>query len=123
MHTNFDTLLLMLLEFWQHLHQAGCTRQVGGTQVERTLTMEQKRLDFKPMAGAALPLDQPTDACLLASSLIDALLRFASATLQATNLTSFCAEVIVPSTQCNLQVFLQYWQRTCQNTSPPSLLK
>ncbi|KAK9825577.1 hypothetical protein WJX74_007103 [Apatococcus lobatus] len=62
-------------------------------QVERTLTTEQKRVDFRPMAGMVLPLDQPTDACLLASSLIDALLRFASATLQATNLTSFCAEV------------------------------
>lgn len=83
--------------------------QCCGTQVERTLTTEQKRLDYKPMAGATLPLDQPTDACLLASSLIDALLRFASAALQATNLTSFCAEVILPNSPCNLPVLFKYW--------------
>ena len=57
------------------------------------MTSEQKRIDFRPLPDMTLPLDQPTDACILASSLLDALLRCASASLQATNLTSFCAEV------------------------------
>jgi len=64
-------------------------------QVDRTLAAEQRKADFLPKAegGAALELERPTDAARLATALLRAAARVATANLHGANLSSFLAQV------------------------------
>lgn len=62
-------------------------------QIRHMLQVEQKRGDYRPSEELPPPLDQATEACCLVSSLLAAVLKEASQTLQAANLISFNAEV------------------------------
>lgn len=61
-------------------------------QVRQRLQTEQKRVDFRPSEEFPPALDQATEACCLVSSLLAAVLKEASQTLQAANLISFNVE-------------------------------
>ncbi len=63
--------------------------------MDRTLAAEQKKTDFLPKgdAGAALELERPTDAALLATAPLRAAARVATANLHGANLSSFLAQV------------------------------
>ena len=67
-----------------------------GLQLDRTLTSDQKRLDFRPPEDVAPPLDRPTEACQLATALLTALSSSAPQTLQGSNLTAFSGEARGP---------------------------
>lgn len=67
-----------------------------GLQLDRTLTSDQKRLDFRPPEDLAPPLDHPTEACQLATALLAALSSSAPQTLQGSNLTAFNGEARGP---------------------------
>lgn len=84
-------------------------------QVDRTLAAEQKRADFLPRAdgGPALELERPTEAALLATALLRAAARVATANLHGANLSSFLTQVpscmpvgLLPSGQ---QLALDLW--------------
>eukprot|EP00891_Asterochloris_glomerata_P000050 jgi/Astpho2/50/fgenesh1_pg.00001_%23_28_t len=64
--------------------------------LDRTLTSDQKRLDFRPPEDLAPPLDRPTEACQLATALLAALSSSAPQTLQGSNLTAFNGEARGP---------------------------
>ena len=70
-------------------------------QMDRTLTSEQKRIDFRPPEDLPPPLDKPTDACLFATMLLSAAAKAAQQTLQGTNGSAFVSEVT--SCQSDLQ--------------------
>lgn len=65
------------------------------SQVDRTLVAEQRRSDFLPKAegGPALELERPTDAALLATALLRAAARVATANLHGANLASFLTQL------------------------------
>ena len=62
-------------------------------QMDRTLTSEQKRIDFRPPEDLPPPLDRPTDACLFATTLLSAAAKAVQETLQGTNGSAFVSEV------------------------------
>ena len=69
-------------------------------QIDKTLAAEQKRADFQPRGDGALALDMPTDACVLVTALLRAVVEVAADTLHPGNLGPFLAEVRGSST-CN----------------------
>ena len=69
-------------------------------QMDRTLTSEQKRIDFRPPEDLPPPLDKPTDACLFATTLLSAAAKAVQQTLQGTNGSAFVSEVT--SRRCDL---------------------
>jgi hypothetical protein len=65
----------------------------GCAQIDKTLAAEQKRADFQPRGDGALALDMPTDACVLVTALLRAVMEVAADTLHPGNLGPFLAEV------------------------------
>ena len=63
------------------------------TQIDKTLAAEQKRADFQPRGDGALALDMPTDACVLVTALLRAVVEVAADTLHPANLGPVMAEV------------------------------
>ena len=61
-------------------------------QVDKTLAAEQKRADFQPRGDSALALDLPTDACVLVTALLRAVVEIAADTLHPGNLAPCLAE-------------------------------
>ena len=61
--------------------------------MDRTLTSEQKRIDFRPPEDLPAPLDRPTDACLFATNLLTATAKAVQQTLHGTNGFAFTSEV------------------------------
>ncbi len=61
--------------------------------MDRTLTTEQKRIDFRPPEDLPPPLDRPTDACLFATSLLTAAAKAVQQLLHGTNGSAFTSEV------------------------------
>ncbi len=61
-------------------------------QVDKTLAAEQKRADFQPRGDGALALDLPTDACVLVTALLRAVVEIAADTLHPGNLAPCLAE-------------------------------
>ena len=61
-------------------------------QVDKTLAAEQKRGDFQPRGDGALALDLPTDACVLVTALLRAVVEIAADTLHPGNLAPCLAE-------------------------------
>ena len=68
-------------------------------QMDRTLSSEQKRIDFRPPEDLPPPLDRPTDACLFATALLTAAAKSAQQALQGSNGSAFTSEV---SQHCDL---------------------
>ena len=62
-------------------------------QMDRTLTTEQKRIDFRPPEDLPPPLDRPTDACLFATALLTAAAKAVQQALQGSNGAAFTSEV------------------------------
>lgn len=62
-------------------------------QMDRTLSSEQKRIDFRPPEDLPPPLDRPTDACLFATALLTAAAKSAQQALQGSNGSAFTSEV------------------------------
>ena len=62
-------------------------------QMDRTLSSEQKRIDFRPPEDLPAPLDRPTDACLFATALLTAAAKSAQQALQGSNGSAFTSEV------------------------------
>ncbi|DBB07800.1 TPA: hypothetical protein ACH3X3_009214 [Trebouxia sp. C0006] len=71
--------------------QAGLTAFFA--QVDRTLTTEQKRIDFRPPEDLPPPLDRPTDACLFATSLLTTAAKAVQQLLHGTNSSAFTSEL------------------------------
>ena len=61
--------------------------------MDRTLTTEQKRIDFRPPEDLPPPLDRPTDACLFATSLLTTAAKAVQQLLHGTNGSAFASEV------------------------------
>ncbi len=61
--------------------------------MDRTLTTEQKRIDFRPPEDLPPPLDRPTDACLFATSLLTTAAKAVQQLLHGTNGSAFTSEV------------------------------
>ena len=68
-----------------------CT--TSDVQLDRTLTSEQKRIDFRPPEDLPPPLDKPTDACLFATALLTIAAKAVQQTLQGSNSIAFTTEV------------------------------
>ena len=62
-------------------------------QMDRTLTSEQKRIDFRPPEDLPPPLDKPTDACLFATALLTTAAKAVQQSLQGSNGIAFTTEV------------------------------
>lgn len=82
---------------------------LSAVQMDRTLTSEQKRIDFRPPEDLPPPLDRPTDACLFATTLLSAAAKAVQDTLQGSNGSAFVSEVShdhnLSSCYCMLEVF------------------
>lgn len=61
--------------------------------MDKTLTTEQKRIDFRPPEDLPPPLDRPTDACLFATNLLTTTAKAIQQTLHGANGSAFTAEV------------------------------
>lgn len=66
---------------------------VSDIQMDRTLSSEQKRIDFRPPEDLPPPLDRPTDACLFATALLTTAAKSVQQTLQGSNSSAFTSEV------------------------------
>ena len=66
---------------------------MSDVQMDRTLSSEQKRIDFRPPEDLPPPLDKPTDACLFATALLTAAAKSAQQALQGSNSSAFTSEV------------------------------
>lgn len=66
---------------------------MADVQMDRTLSSEQKRIDFRPPEDLPPPLDRPTDACLFATALLTAAAKSAQQALQGSNGSAFTSEV------------------------------
>lgn len=62
-------------------------------QMDRTLSSEQKRIDFRPPEDLPPPLDRPTDACLSATALLTTAAKSVQQLLQGSNGSAFTSEV------------------------------
>lgn len=62
-------------------------------QFDKTLNMEQKRIDFRPPEDLPPPLDRPTDACLLVTALLTAAAKAAQQVLHGSNCVAVLTEV------------------------------
>lgn len=78
------------------------------SQVEKTLTTEQRRSDYLPPKGAA-SVDRPTDACLLVSSLLRRAVSSTSSAMAGANARSVHAEIgrrLVGMLKAHMQTFV-----------------
>jgi len=86
--------------------------------MDRTLTTEQKRIDFRPPEDLPPPLDRPTDACLFATTLLTTAAKAVQQLLHDTNGSAFTSEVSSAQRLLGLQGDV----RNCQ-MPPLSLMK
>ena len=67
------------------------------SQIERVLSAEQKKNEYRPNAGTMMVFDRPTVACQLVCALLDAMRLSASQNIKQPNLGAFLEEVIPTS--------------------------
>lgn len=77
----------------QRVSQQQLAYSMTDVQMDRTLSSEQKRIDFRPPEDLPPPLDRPTDACLFATALLTAAAKSAQQALQGSNSSAFTSEV------------------------------
>ena len=62
-------------------------------QFDRSLNLEQKRIDFRPPEDLPPPLDRPTDACLFGTALLTAAAKAVQQVLRGSNCAAVLTEV------------------------------
>lgn len=66
---------------------------ISVVQFDRTLNLEQKRIDFRPPEDLPPPLDRPTDACLFGTALLTAAAKAVQQVLRGSNCAAVLTEV------------------------------